>query len=52
VGKGLGREKSDIRKSVGAKRHKIIRKLEDHQKLIQDMQHIHEENERDARFLP
>jgi hypothetical protein len=52
VEKDLGRERSDIRKKIEAKRLQVIKKLKAFQELIQDMQRIKEENENDARCLP
>jgi hypothetical protein len=52
VRKWLGREKSDIRERIEAKRIKITRKLKQHQRLLKEVEYIKERNERDARFMP
>jgi DNA repair exonuclease SbcCD ATPase subunit len=52
VEKWLGREKTDIRQKIEAKRQQIMRKLRRHQKIIKKVKQIQEKSEKDASFLP
>jgi hypothetical protein len=50
--KWLEREKCDIKQRIERKRQQTIKKLEKHQRLIQEVKQLQERNARDAMFLP
>jgi ABC-type Fe3+-citrate transport system substrate-binding protein len=40
------------REKIGGKRKEITKKLQEHQKLIKNVEKIKTDNEKDARFMP
>jgi hypothetical protein len=47
----LGRGKNDIRQKIETRRQQTIKKLKEHQSLIQEMKQIQERDKRDARVF-